>query len=301
LDIKSISEWRTLNLEKHLTTLRFDIALCTQPPAAFPVLVMELDGPEHRTDKDRIENDVIKNAVCLALGLPLLRIPLGKDIQKKSNLTFDDIDKRMMSLCSSAVSLASELCNAWWFLEQSITSIASIIKSDPSENGTEIGQIVSRLQAWMQINYKVFLGWKDLADIESGRMDDLGRPYEQYWEEMLLWESANSLGELFDVHCEPSTVALGTMHFSALVHDEMSRLLLSRGLSPYLSWTVRVSGHKLYADDRIQSRFTSLLTQWTCVQQRCVTLVPRLTRDYAAILPEPIDELKRLALRPNTR
>lgn len=55
-------------------TSSVDFLIYARPPLNLPLLVIEYDGKEHRTDERKIAKDLAKDAMLIGIGLPILRI-----------------------------------------------------------------------------------------------------------------------------------------------------------------------------------------------------------------------------------
>jgi hypothetical protein len=64
---------RRIELERYRQTARFDLLVTTAPPYAQPRLALEFDGPCHQTPEGK-RKDALKNELCIAAGLPLVRV-----------------------------------------------------------------------------------------------------------------------------------------------------------------------------------------------------------------------------------
>lgn len=83
---KRIADWNRSQpnrVSPHFSEMTdFDGVICTPPPFAIPLLLIEIDGPVHR-DPDKPgkrQKDKLKNGIALDADVPLARLDVGTDI-----------------------------------------------------------------------------------------------------------------------------------------------------------------------------------------------------------------------------
>lgn len=83
---KEDGEYLPERVFRYLTTAHLDFLILKDGVSLFAV---EFDGAHHLTDRDTVERDILKNRICCAAELPLLRIT-GGDIIERDRLTLLD-------------------------------------------------------------------------------------------------------------------------------------------------------------------------------------------------------------------
>jgi hypothetical protein len=82
----------------------FDGVICTPPPFAIPLLLIEIDGPVHRDSgkPSKREKDKLKNGIAIDADIPLVRLDVGSDI------SVADQDNALRALVAVATHFSSD-------------------------------------------------------------------------------------------------------------------------------------------------------------------------------------------------